>query len=454
MGLFPIGAKRDVLQHYLDRTGNQHWLVRVFSAFTIVALVFGLEGLSAALIAGVWWVGAGILEYFNFKRLRRQREEVADANQEQLDKIVAEFFVAISALGAYYAIPALALSFGDQNGKLLGFVIGATCLMNIAIQNVFHPRLIFFSLPFPAFAFLAVSLSLANDRAQPWLVVIVGLVFIVQTVLLTLTIARTDRALLDARRLAQEEAVARSEADSANAAKTNFLATMSHELRTPLNAVIGYGELLKENAEFEERTSDVEDIDKVLVSGRRLLQLVSDVLDMSHINAGGLTLETKRFDVAEVVTHALELSTPMIKANQNMITSSLSPDLGEAISDPARFGQCIGNLLSNAAKFTKNGSIYLEAVRHFDTKGDMIVVSVSDNGIGIAPDQLSRLFTPFTQVDESKTRAYEGAGLGLALTRGLARLMGGDVRATSALGKGSRFSLTIRAETERAAKAA
>jgi signal transduction histidine kinase len=445
MLLLPTNIQRDVIQHYLDRSGNQNWLIRVASSFTIVALVFGLEGFRAALMAIVWWIGAGIIEHYNYKRLQRQTREVGTASEAQLDKIVAEFFFAISFVGAYYSLPAFALIFGDQNGKLLGLVIAATCLMNMGIQNVFHPRVAFFSLPVPTLAFIAVVMSLASDRSPSWLILIVGLVFVFQTTLLTLTVARTDRALLNARRIAQEETKARGEADSANEAKTNFLATMSHELRTPLNAVIGYGELLRENAEFEERTNDVDDIDKVLLSGRRLLQLVGDILDMSQLNAGGLSFERSPFDVTREVTSALDDVALLVQANQNVITSSLSPDLGVAISDAKRFRQCVQNLLSNAAKFTKGGAIHLDAIRHCDPRGDTIVVSITDNGIGIAPDQLSRLFQPFTQVDDSKTRAYEGAGLGLALTRALAMGMGGDVGVTSALGQGSRFTLTINA---------
>jgi signal transduction histidine kinase len=454
MSIFPTGIQKDVLQHYLSRTGNQHWLVRVASAFSIVVLVWGLEGLIAGLLASVWWVGASILEFWNFKRLRRQVIEVETANQGQLDKIMGEFFTAIAVLGVCYSLPALGLSFGSQNGKIFGIVVGATVLMNVAIQNVLHPRVILFSLPIPAITFLSVVMSLIGAQSQYFWVLVVGLVFILQTILLTLTVGRTDRALLHARKVAQEETFARGEADTANEAKTNFLATMSHELRTPLNAVIGYGELLRENAEFEERQTDVEDIDKVLASGRRLLQLVGEVLDMSQINAGALTLDQSAFDVGRELSKALDLATPLAKANQNTFTSSIAPDLGQVISDPARFRQCVENLLSNAAKFTKGGSIYLEAVRNFHPTGDIIVVSVSDNGIGISPDQLTRLFKPFTQVDESKTRAYEGAGLGLALTKSLAGLMGGDVSVTSALGKGSRFTLTIGAGVTSAAMAA
>jgi signal transduction histidine kinase len=445
MQLFPTGIKRDVLQHFLDRTHHQHWRTRVFTALCIALLIYGLEGFVAGLLGGIWCIGAGVLEYVNFKRRSEQVELAKQADQIELDRIMAELFVAISLIGAYYCVPTLALIVTDQNGKLLGLILAAAVLMNIAGQHVLHPRLIAFSLPFPAIAFIASVISLASAGTQPLILWLAGAVFVLQTALLTLTATRSDRALIDARKTAVEEALARREADTANDAKTLFLANMSHELRTPLNAVIGYGEILKENAEFEGRSADVDDIDKVLVSGRRLLQLVGEVLDMSKIAAGGLRLERQVFNVADELQLAFDMAAPLAKANHNVMMSSFAPDLGTVTSDPLRFSQCVQNLLSNAAKFTQNGSIYLEAVRHFDPKGDKIVVSVSDSGIGITPEQLTRLFKPFTQVDESKTRAYEGAGLGLALTRELARLMGGDISVSSELGKGSRFSLTIAA---------
>jgi signal transduction histidine kinase len=445
MKLFPTGIKREVLQHYLDRTHHQHWKTRVFSAFCITLLIYGLEGWVAGVLAGIWCAGAGVIEYVAFKRRSEQCKRVSRADQLQLDEIMAELFVTISVIGAFYVLPVLALIVSDQNGKLLGLILGASVLMNIAGQHVLHPRLIAFSLPFPAIAFLASVVSLAGVGTQPWILWLVALVFVLQTALLTLTATRSDRALIEARKTAGEEAFARGEADSASQAKSNFLANMSHELRTPLNAVIGYGEILKENAEFEGRKGDVEDIDKVLLSGKRLLQLVGEILDMSKIAAGGLSLEHREFDIRHELQLALDMAAPLAKANKNTMTASIAPDIGQAVSDPLRFSQCVMNLLSNAAKFTQNGSIFLEAVRHFDPTGDTIVVSVSDSGIGISPEQLARLFKPFVQIDDSPTRAYEGAGLGLALTQSLATLMGGDVQVTSELGKGSRFSLTIAA---------
>jgi signal transduction histidine kinase len=443
MQLFPTGITREVLQHFLDRQHHRHWPTRVFTAFCIAVLIYGLEGGLAGILAGIWCIGAGALEYVNFRHRSQQLAQMAGAGQDQLDHILAQLFSAISLLGAYYAIPVLALTLADHNGKLLGLILSASILMNIAGQHVIHPRLVLFSLPFPAIAFFAIVVSLASSGSHPWILWLTAAVFGLQTALLTLTATRSDRALIDARRLAIEEAAARGEADDANQAKSNFLNNISHELRTPLNAVIGYGEILRESAQFEGRISDIEDIDKVLLSGTRLLQLVNEILDMSKIAAGGLHIEHRPFDIGNELRLALDMAAPIAMANQNVVTAKIAPDLGQAVSDPLRFNQCVLNLLSNAAKFTHDGAIYLEAVRHFDPKGDTIIVSVSDTGIGISREDLKRLFKPFTQVDDGTARKYDGAGLGLALTRELARLMGGDVSVTSSPGKGSRFSLTI-----------
>jgi signal transduction histidine kinase len=443
MTLFPTNIKREVLQHFLGRTHHRQWPTRVFSAFVIAWLIFALEGLVAGILSGLWFIGVGVLEYTNFKHRSRQEILAKTANQTELDQIMTELFVSISVLGAFYALPVFGLTFGDQNGKILGLVLGASVLMNIAGQHVLHPRLILFSLPFPAFAFTAAVMSLAGAGAHPSLLFFVATIFILQTALLTLAATRSDRALIEAEREAVREATARGEADSASEAKSNFLANMSHELRTPLNAVIGYGEILRENAEFEGRLGDIGDIDKVLLSGKRLLTLVGEILDVSKIEAGAMQVEAISFDVTRELYLAIDMVRPVAQANNNKLNVTTAPDLGWATSDALRFSQCVLNLLSNAAKFTRDGTISLNAVRRMGPTGEMISVTVDDTGIGMSPDQLAKLFKPFAQADSSTTRQYGGTGLGLSLSRSLAQLMGGDVSVQSALGVGSRFELTI-----------
>ena len=238
---------------------------------------------------------------------------------------------------------------------------------------------------------------------------------------------------------------ARAEAEQADRAKNQFLATMSHELRTPLNAIIGYGELLMENAEERADASDQADLQRILGAAHRLLVLIQDVLDLSKMEAGGGQPVADSIDFATVLRDAVNTVKPNAEAQGNRITLD-ARDLGAGETDSFKFGQCLLNLLSNAAKFTKDGAISVVARREHDADGDWISVRVSDTGIGIAPEVQARLFKPFVQADATTTRAYGGTGLGLAITRRIARMLGGDVTLKSALGEGATFTLRVPAQ--------
>ncbi len=446
MTIFPTGVSRDVLAHFLSRVHHNKWHVRVFTAFCIVVLIGFLQGWRWAAFGLIWLSIVWALEYKNSQQKRIQEKQVVDADQAGLDRVLRKLFIRISAIAAVYTIAAIALSFGNQNAKVLGLILSASVLMNITGQHVLHPRLIVFSLPVPAIGFFICVLSLALPQSHLWAVILVALVYILQTALLTLTAIQSDRDLLEAKRIAVDEALARSKAESTSQTKSNFLANMSHELRTPLNAVIGYGEILKENAQLEGRIADVKDIDKVLVSAGRLLRLVGEILDVSKIEAGAMSLTAEEFDVGKELMTAVDMVRPQSEAKGNRLVTHFAPDLGIALSDPLRFSQCVLNLLSNAAKFTKDGEITLDAKRVTSPSGDRILVSVMDTGIGISLEQQKLLFQPFVQADDSVTKKYGGTGLGLSLSLSLAKLMGGDITLTSELEKGSRFDLTISAE--------
>jgi signal transduction histidine kinase len=316
--------------------------------------------------------------------------------------------------------------------------------MNIAAQHVIHPRLIYYSLPVPAIGFMISATALADSSG--WVIWLVGAVLVLQTAILARVATHSYAALIEARADVLSEAAARDAAEIANKTKSNFLANMSHELRTPLNAVIGYGEILRENAVFEDREGDIKDLDKVLRSAQRLLQLVSEILDVSKIEAGSMRLERAAFDVEHELQAAVEMVQPMAEANSNKLIVQLDANLGTAHGDPLRFSQCVLNLLSNACKFTQSGEIVMVASRSTQGSADIITVRVTDSGIGMSTEQLGRIFSPFEQADDSITKKYGGTGLGLSLTRSLARLMGGDVTVSSELGKGSSFELRVRAD--------
>lgn len=252
------------------------------------------------------------------------------------------------------------------------------------------------------------------------------------------------------RRRAEEDLVkARDEAEAASRAKSLFLANMSHELRTPLNAVIGYSEMLQEEAEDQGLDDFIPDLQKIHKAGNHLLDLINDVLDLSKIEAGRMELFLESFDVTGMVRDVATTSQPLAQKNANTLDVQTAPDLRLMYADMTKVRQCLLNLLSNACKFTQNGTIHLEAIRQREAVGgDWIVFRVTDSGIGMTAEQQRRLFEPFTQADASTTRRFGGTGLGLALTRRFCRMMGGDVTVDSTVGQGATFTIRLPAQVQ------
>jgi signal transduction histidine kinase len=240
--------------------------------------------------------------------------------------------------------------------------------------------------------------------------------------------------------IAKEEA-ARSRAESANIEKSQFIANVSHELRTPLNAIIGYSEMLKETAEEDGRGDDRADLEKVLSASRRLLGTVNELLDVSKIEAGKLPLSVVWFDAAEMIDAAAASARPLIEANGGALIIDLAPDLGVGVSDEYRLNQCVANLLASAARLSEGETIKLDARRECANGVDWFVIAVSDASASISVAAIERLFDPFGQTDISLTGGPRSTGLGLAITRRVARLLGGDVTVESAPEAGSRLIL-------------
>ena len=241
-------------------------------------------------------------------------------------------------------------------------------------------------------------------------------------------------------KVAEEEANrARVAAEAANRTKSVFLANMSHELRTPMNAIIGYSEMLIEEAEEGGLKHLTPDLQKIRTAGKHLLELINDVLDLSKIEAGRMELFLESFELSAMLPEVVSTVRPLAEKNGNQLVLDAAPEPLRMHADLTKVRQCLFNLLSNACKFTSKGSVTLR-VR---PAGNKVRFEVSDTGIGMTPEQQGKLFQAFVQADSSTTRKFGGTGLGLAITRTFARMMGGDVTVESEAGKGTTFTLTL-----------
>jgi signal transduction histidine kinase len=239
-------------------------------------------------------------------------------------------------------------------------------------------------------------------------------------------------------------------AEEANQTKSSFLANMSHELRTPLNAIIGYSEILAEDAQENGQESAVQDLGKIQSSGRHLLSLINDVLDLSKIESGKMELHLETVNIPQLIQEITDTIQPMCSKNNNKLMVNCEQGVKFLWGDLTKIRQSLFNLLSNASKFTSNGEISLKVTRelapNLTENGKakaMICFRVMDTGIGIKPEQIAKLFQPFSQADSSTTRKYGGTGLGLAITGEFAKMMGGVVTVESEYGQGAVFTLRL-----------
>ncbi len=250
-------------------------------------------------------------------------------------------------------------------------------------------------------------------------------------------------------------------AEAANRSKSAFLANMSHELRTPLNAIINYSEMLQEDAQDSGSEDFLPDLEKIQTAGKHLLDMISDILDISKIEAGHVTLYLENFDVATMIEEVMTTAQPLVEKKGNALALKAKGELGTMYADQPKVRQILLNLLSNAAKFTEKGviTIGVERVKNKKSKptkqnrnndfsgsnysSQILIFRVSDTGIGMTDEQLEQIFKPFTQADASTTRKYGGTGLGLTISQRLCQILGGEISVESQDGKGSTFTVRL-----------
>jgi signal transduction histidine kinase/CheY-like chemotaxis protein len=257
------------------------------------------------------------------------------------------------------------------------------------------------------------------------------------------TFATQSALAIQNARLFRELQAKSLEAEVASRHKSEFLANMSHELRTPLNAIIGYSEMLQEEAEDQDAEAFVPDLKKIHGAGKHLLELINAVLDLSKIEAGKMELYLETFSVPDMVRDITAVIRPLAEKNGNRVDIRCDDGVGTMRADLTKVRQALFNLLSNACKFTERGTVTLAVEREPDDGRDWLRFVVTDTGIGMTPEQMGRLFQEFTQADATTGRKYGGTGLGLALSRRLCRMMGGEITLESEPGRGSAFTVRL-----------
>ncbi len=241
----------------------------------------------------------------------------------------------------------------------------------------------------------------------------------------------------------EQLSAAKEAADEANQTKSQFLANMSHELRTPMNAIIGYSEMLQEEAEDLDQKGFIPDLQKIHGAGKHLLGLINDILDLSKIEAGKMSLYLEEFDINRLVQEVAATVQPLVTKNANTLVVECPEEIGRMTADVTKVRQTLFNLLSNACKFTERGTIRLRVSPFSAPHGPTLNFTVIDTGIGMTPEQMDQLFQEFTQADASTTRKFGGTGLGLAISRKFCQLMGGDITVDSEVNVGTTFTATL-----------
>lgn len=428
------------------RVGSLRWRLAISALFALGAS-FVLDSFQI----GLGWFLALALSMGFDNMLAHSYIEARGQSQRRNGGIMFVWGCVFSLM-IFAAMPVLLAAMGAGPGRVLGVLIAASSLVSVMLFFFQAPRFMFISAAPATIALLAIpfipSGASQTDAMHEAIGVACGVAgFLAYIGRSALTNAKMVDGWKSANRAAKErqlEAEAkRAEAEEASRAKSEFLEVMTHELRTPLNAVIGYAEIINEDMQAEGRADLADDAGRITASARHLLGLIDQLLNMSSVDAGGDGLSPRDFDVRKLLDEAVGLVQEDARAGGNRIALRVSAEAEFAHNDAQKLAVCVAALLSNAVKFTQDGLIAVSAERELSAGQEWLTIAVSDTGSGIAAEDLPRVFSPFTQLQGSRTREQGGLGLGLSVAKRMANTMGGDVSAASQIGAGSTFTVRV-----------
>ena len=417
------------------------WRLAIGAIYAIGAALV-LENASAGFS---WYLVLGLSMCFDFMLGNSYLEQRGQEDR----KTAGVLFIwgTLFSIAIYAAMPVALAALGGGPGRVLGVLIAASSLVSVMMFTFQAPRFMYLAAIPPTIALLAMPFipfdPAALNATQGALGVGCGVVgFLAYVTRSALNNGKMVAGWTAAHKAAKERQleaeVKRAEAEEANRAKSEFLAVMTHELRTPLNAVIGYAEIIQEDLAAEGRRELSDDASRISNSARHLLGLIDQILNFSSLDAGVDSMQARDVDVRKLIEEAINAVQNEARSAGNRISLRVANEAERAYTDGSKLAVCLAALLSNAVKFTSNGLIAVTAdCENFER--EMLVISVSDTGVGIAADDMPKLFKAFTQIDGSATREKGGMGLGLSIAQRMAHAVGGSVTVTSERGVGSTF---------------
>jgi signal transduction histidine kinase len=358
----------------------------------------------------------------------------------------------VFSIALFAAMPIVLAAFGGGPGRVLGVLMAGSSLISVMLFTFQAPRFMILSAAPATIALLVMPFIPFHqgpaDAMQGALGVgcgVIGFMAYIARAAINNTkmVAGWKAANAAAKERQLEAELKRAEAEEANRAKSEFLAVMTHELRTPLNAVIGYAELINEDLVAEGRAELADDATRITSSARHLLGLIDQILNMSSIDAGQEGISARDVDVRKLLEEAVATAQDDARTAGNRVSIRVGADAERAFTDGGKLAVSMAALVSNAVKFTSNGLIAVSAERDVLDGRDVLMLAVSDTGIGIAPEQLSRIFQPFIQIEDATTRTKGGMGLGLSIAQRMASTLGGDILVSSEPGVGSTFTIRV-----------